>query len=41
MQKKKEIIMCDSKVLHLKFIDMDSCDRLVYKEEADMAKKDR
>lgn len=41
MQKKrKEICMCDSKVLYLKFIGMDSWDRPVYKDDLGTLWKD-
>ena len=32
--KRKEIYMCDSKGLHLKFVGMDSWDRPVYKDDS-------
>ena len=38
--KRKEIIMCDSKALHLKFVGMDSWDRPVYKDDGGTLWKD-
>lgn len=38
--KRKEIFMCDSNVLHLKFVGMDSWDRPVYKDDRGTLWKD-
>ena len=38
--KRKEIFMCDFKVLHLKFVGMDSWDRPVYKDDSGTLWKD-